>query len=86
MADEGPFSFMKRKKQGYLSRPVQCPFVVLEPEAVSQLQVSEQTPLVCVSLGLAQYQFSEGLLNLGIKSVILDQIETNSLVRGPECQ
>lgn len=85
MADEGPFSFMKRKKQGYLRRPVQCLFVVLEP-AVSQLQVSERTPLVCVSLGLAQYQFSDGLLNLGIKSVILDQIETNSLVCGPECQ
>lgn len=85
MANEGLFSFMKGKKRSYISRPVQCPFEVLEPEAVSQVPVSEHL-WVCFSLGLAQYQLSEGLLNLVIKSVVLDQTETNSLAHGPECQ
>ena len=39
------------------------------------------TSFVCLSLCLAQYQLSEGLLNLRIKSIILDQIETNSFLK-----
>ena len=36
---------------------------------------------MCLSLCLARYQLSEGLLKLGIKSIILDQIETNSFLK-----
>lgn len=80
--DKGLFSFMKRKKQGYLSRAHSMQsFCGLINISNHQSTAGVWTASVCLSPCLAQNQLSEGLLNWGIKSVIVDQIEVNSFLK-----